>query len=118
MTTKENFVPEDPEEWDLENAETRPPVANPRAVVSVAFPARDFEVVATAARLAGKKLSEFIREAALARARPQKHPKVSAFGSISAGASRYLSPDVSNTAVTGQAPAIIEIDEQMARVVG
>ena len=59
--------------WDWKNAEVLPPVVNPRAVVSVAFPARDFAAVAGMARLTGKKLSEFIREAALARARPRSY---------------------------------------------
>jgi hypothetical protein len=120
MTTRENFAPEDPDEWDLENAETRPPVAKPRSVVSVAFPAQDFETLAKAAKAAGKKLSEFIREAALARARPQGPARVSAsFGGMSGSAS-YFSPDISisNTAVTGQAPANTKIDEQMTRVAG
>jgi len=54
--------------WDWESATWQPPVVNPRAVVSVSFPSADFQVVARAAEAAGLKLSEFIREAAIAAA--------------------------------------------------
>lgn len=52
-------------EWDLENAERRPGVKNPRAIVSVAFARHEFESVVECAEHYGKKLSEFIRDAAL-----------------------------------------------------
>jgi hypothetical protein len=44
------------------------PNREPRAIVSVAFPKRDWEVLAPAVENSGKKLSEFIRDAALAAA--------------------------------------------------
>jgi len=56
------------ETWDLDAAERREPVANRRAVVSVAFASKDLAVVSAAARESGMKVSEFIREAAVERA--------------------------------------------------
>ena len=44
------------------------PNREPRAIVSVAFPKRDWEVLAPAVEKSGKMLSEFIRDAALAAA--------------------------------------------------
>ena len=59
-------------EWDYDKAEVRGAVASPRAVVSVAFSRSDFEVVALAAEAQSRKVSEFIRSAALERARGDK----------------------------------------------
>jgi hypothetical protein len=61
---------EDPETWDDETTEVHPPAKRGRAVVSVAFPRKDFSRVAQAARAQGLKTSEFIRQAALARLSP------------------------------------------------
>ena len=58
---------EDPEQWDWEHAEVHLPVKSPRVVLSVAFPSQHFEIVARCAEQMGKKLSEFVREAALER---------------------------------------------------
>ncbi len=52
-------------EWDIENAERRPGVKNPRAIVSVAFARQEFESVKECAEQQGKRVSQFIREAAL-----------------------------------------------------
>lgn len=55
--------------WDIERAEQLPPPERrARAVVSVAFPGETFELVSRAARSAGMKLSQFIREAAVEQA--------------------------------------------------
>ena len=51
--------------WDLDNSEERPPVKNRRSIVSVAFPTDDLVAVEVAAEQAGKRLSEFIRDAAV-----------------------------------------------------
>ena len=59
-----------PDTWDLGNAVTQPPIKNRRSVVSVAFPSADFQTVAREARRLGKKVSAFIREAALGAAKP------------------------------------------------
>ena len=56
---------QNPNNWDFENAEKRPGVKKPRAVVSVAFSREDFERVAEHAEHLGMKISEFIRNAAL-----------------------------------------------------
>jgi len=69
MIEKELKELEDPATWDSEHGEERPGVRDPRAVVSVAFSAREFQEVAAHARKSGLKLSEFIRDAALAQAR-------------------------------------------------
>ncbi len=59
----------DESKWDLENVEQLPPPARKaRAIVSVAFPAEDFDYVSEAARNASMKMSHFIRAAALAKA--------------------------------------------------
>jgi hypothetical protein len=60
---------QNPEQWEDEG-ETRPGVKSPRAVVSVSFPRDELDCVSAEAQRKGMKLSEFIREAALARARP------------------------------------------------
>jgi len=67
----------DPETWDFENAVTLPPVKNPRAIVSVAFPGDDFDMVSDAADRLGMRLSEFIRRAAIDHARGAPAPDVS-----------------------------------------
>jgi hypothetical protein len=59
---------ENPDNWDFEGAEARPPVRVRRAVVSVAFPSEEFGLVSRAARACSKKLSEFIRDAAVEKA--------------------------------------------------
>lgn len=56
------------ETWDYERPEVREPVRAPRVVVSVAFRRDDFEPVARHAERIGKKISEFIREAAIEQA--------------------------------------------------
>ena len=58
----------DPNEWDFESAEVHRPVKKPRAIVSVAFPREDFELVSERASQLGMKTSEFIRVAAIEKA--------------------------------------------------
>lgn len=58
---------EDPDEWDSDHAEVRPPSESARAVVSVGFSGDDFDRVATAARREGLTTAEFVRTSALAR---------------------------------------------------
>ena len=60
---------ENPEHWDYERGEKRPGVKGARAVVSVAFGREDFDRVVACAEHLGKKTSEFIREAAVDKAR-------------------------------------------------
>ena len=47
----------------------RPPVKHPRAIVSVAFPGKDYDAVEIAAERMRLTISQFIREAALTHAR-------------------------------------------------
>ena len=60
---------ENPESWDYDNLEIKEPVKSPRVVVSVAFPHEGFITVSQCAERLGKKTSEFIREAALEKAK-------------------------------------------------
>ena len=53
---------ENPETWDWETAEMRPPVKAGRTVVSVAFARGDFQLVAKFAVGLGMRTSVFIRE--------------------------------------------------------
>ena len=70
MIEKQNIDPEDSRSWDLKNPTKSGPVRNRRTVVSVSFPSRDFQVVSAAAAEAGLPTSQFIREAAIAKASP------------------------------------------------
>jgi hypothetical protein len=56
--------------WDLENSELRAPITKNRrrTVVSVAFPHEDIATVRRAAGYQGKKVSEYIRSAAVDQA--------------------------------------------------
>jgi hypothetical protein len=56
---------EDPAGWDHECAEPFPGSEPPQAAVVVTFSGEDFIRVARQAELAGLKVTEFIREAAL-----------------------------------------------------
>jgi hypothetical protein len=79
------------ETWDLDAAEARPAVRNRRAVVSVAFPSEDFKKVSQAAERAKMKISEFIREAAIAMAEPNRPPSTMVvFAGGGAGTTFYV----------------------------
>jgi hypothetical protein len=54
------------DEWDYSKAERRQGNPDARAVVSVALSRAEFEAIAARARQQGKKISAYIREAALA----------------------------------------------------
>ena len=56
------------ESWDFEQPEVRQPVKASRVVVSVAFQHDDLDPVLECASRSGKKISEFIREAAMEKA--------------------------------------------------
>ena len=60
---------QDPGTWDFGHAVVSPGTRKARAVVSVAFARDDFEQVASAARQSDMKTSEFIRGAALGKAK-------------------------------------------------
>lgn len=60
---------ENPENWDYTSLQARQPVKSARIVISVAFPREDFETVSRYAESLGKKVSEFVRQAALDKAK-------------------------------------------------
>ena len=59
---------EDPKNWDYDRPIRKRGTKVERAVVSVAFDRPSFDLVSLAARRYGTTLSEFIREASIARA--------------------------------------------------
>ena len=72
MTEEEKEL-QDAGTWDFSRAVVSPGTQKARAVVSVAFARDDFEQVASAARQSEMKTSEFIRGAALAKAKSSTH---------------------------------------------
>jgi hypothetical protein len=72
------------ETWDFEQPIVREPVKVSRVVVSVAFRREDFARVSAYAEQVGKKVSEFIREAAIEQAAGQRTSTL-VHGSGSAG---------------------------------
>jgi|SRR5581483_8801405 len=60
---------ENEETWDFEGAERRSPVTNRRAIVSVAIPSEELSEISQAAVQAEMRVSEFIRSAAVEKAR-------------------------------------------------
>ena len=74
MAERETTDLEDSRSWHSDSPEKSGLVRNRRTVVSVSFPSGDFQVVAAAAHEAGLSTSQFIREAAMAKASPA-HPE-------------------------------------------
>lgn len=70
MTQRETEDLEDSQSWDLDNPVKSGPVKNRRTVVSVSLPSSVYQIVAAAAEEAGLSTSQFIREAAIAKASP------------------------------------------------
>jgi hypothetical protein len=62
---------EDEDEWDFATAQPQRAPRGNRAVVSVGFRTDDFTLVAEAARSKDQPISQFIREAAVSKARSQ-----------------------------------------------
>ncbi|MBM3942113.1 MAG: hypothetical protein FJ316_04155 [SAR202 cluster bacterium] len=71
MNQKDERELEKPETWDFEHPQVREPAKASRVVVSVAFRREDFMLVSASAEQSGKKVSEFIRKAALEKASGQ-----------------------------------------------
>ena len=101
MMEKQNTDPEDSRNWDLDNPTKSGPVKNRRTVVSVSFPSSDFQVVAAAADKAGLTTSQFIREAALAKASPVY---AEAVVSWAGGTNQFLINLGSSCSTLGQPP--------------
>ena len=72
MTSDPTEEVENEDTWDLREPVAQGPSKQPRAVVSVAFRRDDFKVVADAAEQEGERVSEFIRTAAIHRAKGAK----------------------------------------------
>jgi hypothetical protein len=93
---------QNPEHWDYERAERRPAAKAGRAVVSVAFPRDDFQLVANAADREGERLSEFVRKAAVARARDQEpRPALASVSGGGYGIALYADRPVSASGASG-----------------
>jgi hypothetical protein len=71
---------ESPETWAFESAVRRAGNKAARAVVSVAFPREDFELVSRVAEQQGQKTSEFIRGAAIEKATQPARAHMILFG--------------------------------------
>lgn len=80
---------ENSENWDYQHLVVKKPVNTSRVVVSVAFPHADFALVSTHAERLGKKVSEFIREAAIEKATGQGGASI-VHGSGGTGALWYV----------------------------
>ena len=80
---------ENSDNWDYQRPVVKKPVKALRVVVSVAFPRADFVRVSTHAERLGKKVSEFIREAAIEKATGQGGASI-VHGSGGTGALWYV----------------------------
>jgi hypothetical protein len=69
MNDDEITTLQDEDEWDFESAERQRAPRGRRAIVSVGFRQTDFALVSEAAEKRDQPVSQFIREAALDRAR-------------------------------------------------
>jgi hypothetical protein len=67
---------QDEDEWDFETAERQRAPRGRRTIVSVGFKPAEFSVVAAAAEQHDRPLSQFIREAAIERARERDTERV------------------------------------------
>ena len=65
---------EDPDQWDWEHAVWVTPSEKPGAAVLVRFNHEEFELINEGAERLQQKLTEFVREAALDRARQPGEP--------------------------------------------
>ena len=63
---------EDPDHWDWEHVERVTPSKSAGAVVAIRFSSEEFAEVDAGAERSGRKLTQFILEAALTRARAKR----------------------------------------------
>ena len=106
MIERETIDPEDSQNWDLDKPVKSGPVKNRRTVVSVSFPSSAFQVVAAAAGEAGLSTSQFIREAAIAKASPAYVEVVASWAGGSAPVVVRLDASCSTLALTTFEPRI------------
>lgn len=113
MDANELSEMQSPETWDFaDDAESRQRPRKSRAVVSVAFPAHDFERIVQHAAAQGLKVSEFIRSAALASvagttARTTSHVALMSAG----GAAQMMMYFQEMTPATIASAATVEADQ-------
>ena len=106
MTERETTTPEDSQDWDLDHPVKSEPVKNRRTVVSVSFPNKSFQIVAAAAGEAGLSTSQFIREAAIAKASPAYAEVVVSWAGGTASVVARLDPSCTTLAQTSFEPRI------------
>ena len=104
MTEREETDIEDARNWDLDNPERSGPVRNRRTVVSVSLPSDVFQVVAAAAREAGLSTSQYLREAAVAKASPSRGEADLWWAGSSGSVVSYLSQRPTTGARTADEP--------------
>ena len=104
MTERETAELDDARNWDLDNPERSGPVRNRRTVVSVSLPSDVFQVVAAAAQEAGLSTSQFLREAAVAKASPAYVEADLSWAGSSGSVVSYFSPRPTTGAKTADGP--------------
>lgn len=102
----------DPKNWDYDHVEKREPVKSPRVIVSVAFRHEDYETISDYAERSGKRISEFIRDAALEKA-TGRHSEVLIYGFGNAG-SLWSGNSLPSTTRTDVLTVLQEIQESAA----
>ena len=92
-----------PESWMFSEAEARTPTRPPRAVVSVAFSREDIAKLERHAKAQGLKLSQFIRDAALARIEQPERGSRATFMSVGGPGHviAYFEPAPASSAASG-----------------
>ncbi len=111
MKTKNNETElRNPKTWDFERARIVKPATPARVVVSVAMNHADFDIIAKQAEIAGKKLSEYIRDAAVEKA-GGKACGMAAIGTGSLGAMWASDHMPTYTAVSSGEPSTKEKDD-------
>ncbi len=117
MTQRETTDLEDPQSWDLDNPVKAEPVKNRRTVVSVSLPSNIYQVVSAAAEQAGLSTSQFIREAALAKASPAYAESVISWSGGTDPVVAHLYPACTTLAQTSvELPVEYTIEDKGARV--
>jgi hypothetical protein len=81
---------ENPENWNFDEAERHEAVRNRRSIVSVAIPSEEFVIIAKAAEREGLKLSQYLREAALEKAKGSNAGRLLTVAALYLGGSGQL----------------------------
>ena len=108
MNEKEIKGLESSDTWDLEAATSGRRTKPTRAIVSVAFKREEFELVSESAELVGMRTSEFIRTAALEKARPSGS-SVSFY--VSSGTAGFSFSRAELTPITDVTPRTLQYEQ-------